>query len=464
MANLFGVFDKLDYKSWRLLSSLSGTFDGSLNIVLLVDSPELSSPCPKKEFEHNFYIPKVNTLVKEDLFSWFSTEFNLDKSYLRIGSQRYKPLLKFLLSIYCSWVYKWEYSLMSDNDLVILEDISEVKELVNQNNPFFISEIGDADFSPLIQEIFKKHGYSVWYKGPVKGGGYNVGFCGLNLNFLKQATKPFLKDLAIALGSEQNEWHIEQAFFVASQFVVDGVPSKPYDLSKHKYFFKKYDDKNYLNESKIFHCIFTRDKYFCDFYLSAIYPSLNANRYLVWINYMRQNHISAMLEIGVWRGDTTRMAILNSKNRDLKVCLVDLFEESTAEIVRQEVSLIADSLESVKSRLLPYSNNINYFKGFSNKVFPLVRDTGMKYQIIWIDGFHSYETVKSDFTLYHKLLAQGGVILFDDYTEDPHLPDVKRFIDNELMGNPQYSVTIRNDFLDHYRGFSYAVAEVRLQA
>jgi predicted O-methyltransferase YrrM len=39
-----------------------------------------------------------------------------------------------------------------------------------------------------------------------------------------------------------------------------------------------------------------------------------------------------------------------------------------------------------------------------------------KYDLIFIDGGHSYKTVKSDWELSSKLLSDQGVIFFDDFT------------------------------------------------
>jgi predicted O-methyltransferase YrrM len=39
-----------------------------------------------------------------------------------------------------------------------------------------------------------------------------------------------------------------------------------------------------------------------------------------------------------------------------------------------------------------------------------------KYDLIFIDGGHSYKTVKSDWELSSKLLSDQGVVFFDDFT------------------------------------------------
>ncbi len=51
--------------------------------------------------------------------------------------------------------------------------------------------------------------------------------------------------------------------------------------------------------------------------------------------------------------------------------------------------------------------------------------------ILFIDGDHSYSSVISDFQVYEPLVASGGYIIFDDYHDDKHSPDVHHAV-NEL--------------------------------
>jgi glycosyltransferase involved in cell wall biosynthesis/predicted O-methyltransferase YrrM len=51
--------------------------------------------------------------------------------------------------------------------------------------------------------------------------------------------------------------------------------------------------------------------------------------------------------------------------------------------------------------------------------------------ILFIDGDHSYSAVISDFQIYEPLVASGGYIIFDDYHDHEHSPDVHHAV-NEL--------------------------------
>ena len=54
-----------------------------------------------------------------------------------------------------------------------------------------------------------------------------------------------------------------------------------------------------------------------------------------------------------------------------------------------------------------------------------------RYNLLIIDGDHSYQGVKHDFERYRKMLQPGGYIIFDDF-DTPEWPEVKAFVDEEV--------------------------------
>lgn len=58
-----------------------------------------------------------------------------------------------------------------------------------------------------------------------------------------------------------------------------------------------------------------------------------------------------------------------------------------------------------------------------------------RYNLLIIDADHSYSGVKNDFYNYRHLVKRGGYIVFDDYGH-PSFPDIKNFIDTEVVGLP----------------------------
>jgi predicted O-methyltransferase YrrM len=55
------------------------------------------------------------------------------------------------------------------------------------------------------------------------------------------------------------------------------------------------------------------------------------------------------------------------------------------------------------------------------------------YDVLVIDGDHSYAGVKADFENYLGMMRPGGFIIFDDFNSEDW-PDVQRYVDNEVKG------------------------------
>jgi len=64
-----------------------------------------------------------------------------------------------------------------------------------------------------------------------------------------------------------------------------------------------------------------------------------------------------------------------------------------------------------------------------------------RYNVLIIDGDHSYSGIKHDFSSYKHLVKQGGYIIFDDY-DHPAFPAVKDFIDTEVVGLPELELIL----------------------
>jgi len=94
--------------------------------------------------------------------------------------------------------------------------------------------------------------------------------------------------------------------------------------------------------------------------------------------------------------------------------------------------------ENFKKRT-QYLDNLQYFIGVYEK---FIENTYKNVKMVYIDGLHSYEGVKSDIELSLKVLPKGGIISGHDYYEDdeflkihPHVSGVKKAI-IEKLGKP----------------------------
>ena len=90
------------------------------------------------------------------------------------------------------------------------------------------------------------------------------------------------------------------------------------------------------------------------------------------------------------------------------------------------------SFEAVKKLLKKYQDNIKIIKGNSNKVLKEIRLD--KFDYVFLDGGHKYETVLTDLKTLNKVILNNGVIVCDDY-DLTYAPGVKKAIDEYVLLN-----------------------------
>lgn len=146
---------------------------------------------------------------------------------------------------------------------------------------------------------------------------------------------------------------------------------------------------------------------------------LNYDRKSIIIKHIRDNQPVKILEIGVYTGGfAIRMLsqILKSNRAKTSYTGVDLFAEmQTRENYKAEISMWPDSRNDVLNKIKGEVSGVKISLVQSNSFDFLVNDVN-KYDLIFIDGGHSYNTVKADYEMSCKLLNDQGVIFFDDYT------------------------------------------------
>jgi len=158
------------------------------------------------------------------------------------------------------------------------------------------------------------------------------------------------------------------------------------------------------------------------------------------------------LEVGVFQGVTARnvcekLYLLNKNN--FKYYGIDIFEHFNKDLDKKEMTTkhnnfsnpIKDflfnivlkqdlnSLKSVKKLLKKFKNNVYLYKGLSNFMLPKIEMKNIDF--IFLDGGHSYETVKNDLNLIIKNIQKNKVIICDDYDQIEY--GVKKAVD-ELSG------------------------------
>jgi len=178
-----------------------------------------------------------------------------------------------------------------------------------------------------------------------------------------------------------------------------------------------------------------------------------------FLDEIRKKKPKNFLEIGVFHGVTSRNVcelLYSIHKNDFKFTGIDLFSNNK-EVLRDEVipntkfsnplktiyykyvvRLDPYSIQSVKKLLKKFINNINIIQGNSNEV--LKRLDLNKFDYVFLDGGHKFETVKNDLETLTQIIINGGTILCDDY-DLSYAPGVKNAI-NQYAKEKNFNLKI----------------------
>jgi len=150
------------------------------------------------------------------------------------------------------------------------------------------------------------------------------------------------------------------------------------------------------------------------------------------------------VEIGCYAGGS---ACLMLQRKKTNVVSIDLGEPIPEEIV----------MNNTNNQNI-HKNRFNYIKGNSqiNETKERLKSVMLEYKskeidILFIDGDHSFDGVHNDFNIYEDLVAIGGYIVFDDYNDPVHSPDVNGAVNNIVSNLNNYEIigTIENTLGAH---------------
>jgi len=157
------------------------------------------------------------------------------------------------------------------------------------------------------------------------------------------------------------------------------------------------------------------------------------------------------LEIGVFHGVTSRNVcelLYTIHGNNFKFTGIDLFTKDT-EILKDEyipntkfsnllktiyynyiVRMDPYSIQSVLKLLRKFQKNVNIIKGDSREVLKEINLD--KFDYVFLDGGHKYETVKNDLENLTQIINNKGTIFCDDY-DLAYASGVKDAIDKYVL-------------------------------
>ena len=103
------------------------------------------------------------------------------------------------------------------------------------------------------------------------------------------------------------------------------------------------------------------------------------------------------------------------------------------DIITNEV-ISERTFQSNLARAGVLENEITLIKAMSTDVAAIKTANTQAYDVLIIDGDHSFAGVRADFENYLPAVKRGGYIIFDDY-DAPEWPDIKNFVDRHVRQN-----------------------------
>tara|TARA_B110001452_G_scaffold203944_1_gene173931 strand:- start:13 stop:642 length:630 start_codon:yes stop_codon:yes gene_type:complete len=157
------------------------------------------------------------------------------------------------------------------------------------------------------------------------------------------------------------------------------------------------------------------------------------------------------IEVGVFQGVTSRNVcekLYEINKENFLFHGIDIFEDTNINIDNKEMTIKHNkisnpfkhlifniilkknlfSIDSIYSFLKKFKNNVKLYKGFSETQLPKIDMS--KIDMVFLDGGHSYETVRSDLSLILKGIKKDKIIICDDYDQVDY--GVKRAVDEIL--------------------------------
>ena len=174
-----------------------------------------------------------------------------------------------------------------------------------------------------------------------------------------------------------------------------------------------------------------------------------------------KNRPKNFLEVGVYQGVTARNVcevLTEIYQNEFKYIGIDLFSTSNLLFDKKEKTLKQskisnpfknfyfnflrkENLNSKKavSRLLKkFNNNISLYEGYSDKILNSIDISYI--DMVFLDGGHSYETVKKDLKILITKLKKNKIIICDDYDQKKF--GVKRAVDEFRL---EYKIEMINE-------------------
>jgi hypothetical protein len=139
---------------------------------------------------------------------------------------------------------------------------------------------------------------------------------------------------------------------------------------------------------------------------------------------IKRRRARRLLEIGVWDAVHSawmiEAALEHHRPDEIAYFGFDLFEHADETTIDREISKAAPSLQHVRAvlqRFVDQGITVHLFRGDSTVILPKLAPVLPRMDFVFVDGGHSEETVRSDWTSIAQCIGPESVVIFDDYVD-----------------------------------------------
>jgi hypothetical protein len=192
---------------------------------------------------------------------------------------------------------------------------------------------------------------------------------------------------------------------------------------------------------------------------------IRPKRYRNLFRVIHERRCRCIVEIGTWNGvhakQMIQTAAIHHPVETITYLGFDLFDGLTDELLRQELSKRPPAFDEVQQLLAGTGASIRLFRGNTRITLPNTVDALRDGDLFFIDGGHSVETIRSDWSAIDRALSRDATVIFDDYyMNDPsEVPGLGCQTIVDALDRTKYEVTLL-DPVDQFPK-SWGVLKVR---
>lgn len=175
---------------------------------------------------------------------------------------------------------------------------------------------------------------------------------------------------------------------------------------------------------------------------------MRPKRYRNLFRVIHERRCRCIVEIGTWNGVHAKQMIetaaIHHPVHTIRYLGFDLFEGLTDELLQLELSKRPPAFEDVRGLLAATGADIRLFRGNTRVTLPNAVEALREGDLFFIDGGHSVETIRSDWSAIDRALTRDATVIFDDYyMNDPSaVPGLGCQTIVDALDRTKYDVTL----------------------